>query len=205
MSNWMESEVHIIGPADEIARFRATHIRKDENGQDELDFETIIPMPPQLKDYAQEAPSNAYVWALGGELYAPSDTWRRIGKSVLDETPLEWPWVRTLGVNSREGLLQWAEKNRADELADAKRAMEAERATGYRDWYDWQIDNWGCSCGCSAFEWLSDDQTIFYMMTPWTAPEPIFRRLVELFPTLTFTCHFVEENVEADWTHTYAA
>ena len=32
MPNWMESEVQITGPVDEIARFRVAHIRKDEHG-----------------------------------------------------------------------------------------------------------------------------------------------------------------------------
>ena len=83
--------------------------------------------------------------------------------------------------------------------------MEIERTTGYRDWYDWQVDNWGCKWGCSEFEWLSDDQTAFFMATPSFVPEPIFHELVTLFPSLTFECHFVGGEWEIDGMATYAA
>ena len=113
--------------------------------------------------------------------------------------------VCELGITSREGLLNWAEVNRPHELAVAKRVMQVERATGYRHWYDWQLINWGCKWSCAGFVWRSDDQTAFLMSTPWSAPTPIFKKLVELFPTLTFACHFVEECDGIDETETYAA
>ena len=47
MPNWMECEVQIIGPTDEIARFRTAHIGNDQNGELQLDFDSIIPMPPE--------------------------------------------------------------------------------------------------------------------------------------------------------------
>ena len=116
-----------------------------------------------------------------------------------------WAWVCELGITSREGMLNWAEVNRPHELAVAKRVMEVERATGYRHWYDWRCVNWGCKWGCAGFVWLSDDQTAFLMSTPWSAPIPIFKKLAELFATLTFACHFVEECDGIDETEIYAA
>ena len=44
MPNWMECEVRIIGPIDEIARFRTAHIGNDQNGELQLDFDSIIAM-----------------------------------------------------------------------------------------------------------------------------------------------------------------
>jgi hypothetical protein len=204
MPNWMECEVQITGPVEEIARFRAAHIRKDKDGDDQLEFETIIPMPSELRD-TEARSSYPYVWALGGELYASRHLLRKFNLREAGATPLAYRWVRDLGITSREGLLHWATENHPDELAVAIRAMDNERATGYRDWYDWRCDNWGCKWGCSEFAWQNDDQTAFYMMTPWSAPVPIFEKLVELFPTLTFACRFVEEGMAIDETETYAA
>jgi hypothetical protein len=204
MPNWMECEVQIIGPADEIARFRTAHIGNDQNGELQLDFDSIIPMPPELRD-TKATPSDAFIWALGGELYASRSLLRRFGYETADATPLGRPWVCELGITSREGLLNWAEVSRPHELAVAKRVMRVERATGYRHWYDWQLINWGCKWGCDGFVWRSDDQTTFLMSTPWSAPIPIFKKLVELFPTLTFACHFVEECDGIDETEAYAA
>jgi hypothetical protein len=200
----MECEVRIIGPTDEIARFRTAHIGNDQNGDLRLDFDSIVPMPSELRD-TNAGPSDAFIWALGGELYAPRNLSRRLGLEMADATPLNRAWVRELGVTSREDLLNWAEVNRPHGLAVAKRVMEIERTTGYRNWYDWQLINWGCKWGCAGFVWQSDDQTAFLMSTPWSAPVPIFKKLVELFPTLTFACHFVEECDGIDETETYAA
>jgi hypothetical protein len=192
-----------VGIDDEIARFRTAHIGKYQDGELQLDFNSIIPMPPELRD--TDAPSDDFIWALGGELYASRSLSRRLGYETADATPLGQSWVCELGITSREGLLNWAEVNKSHELTVAKRVMEVERATGYRDWYDWQCDNWGCKWGCAGFVWQSDDQTAFLMSTPWSAPIPIFRKLVELFPTLTFACRFVEECNGIDETETYAA
>ena len=198
MPNWMERI-----PTDEIVRFRAEHIREDEDGDDWLDFNSIIPMPPQLRG-ADAGASDAFVWAFGGELHSSRDLLRRVGLYSADDTPLDRPWVRSLGIATREEFLRWAEKNRPDQLAAAERAMENESATGYRDWYDWQVDNWGCKWGCYGFMWQSDDQTAFSMETPWSAPEPIFQKLAVLFPSLTFACHFFEDGM-VDETRVYAA
>ena len=47
MPNWMECDVRIIGPIDEIARFRTAHIGNGQNGGLQLDFDSIIAMPPR--------------------------------------------------------------------------------------------------------------------------------------------------------------
>ena len=38
MSNYMHTTVQIAGPANEISRFLAAHIHKDNNREDVLDF-----------------------------------------------------------------------------------------------------------------------------------------------------------------------
>ena len=157
MPNWMKCDVKITGPTDEIARFRTAHIGYDQDGDLQLDFDSIIPMPPELED-TNATQSDAFVWTLGGELYASRSLLRRSGYETADATPLGLPWVCELGITSREGLLNWAEVNRPHALAVAKRVMEVERATGYRHWYDWWCVNWGCKWGCDGFAWQSDDQ-----------------------------------------------
>ena len=205
MPNWMTSEVQITGPSDEIARFRSVHICSDEAGEDWLDFNSIIPMPPELKNTKSGGYIDVLVWALGGELYAERNLWRKLGMHAAADTPIGRPWLRDAGITTRQELLLWAEKEHPDQLDAARRTREVERATGYRNWYDWQLENWGCKWGCSEFMWLSDDKTAFYMDTPWSAPSPVFEKLVELYPSLTFTCHFVEAGNDIDYVETYTA
>ena len=122
-----------------------------------------------------------------------------------DDAPLNLAWLRERGIANREELLCWAEKELPSELNAARRILNVERSTGYRSWYDWQLENWGCKWGCCGFEWLCDDETAFCMDTPWSAPSPIFHKLVELYPSLTFSCHFEEPNMEIDYVETFTA
>ncbi len=136
MPNWMTSEVRITGPDDEIARFRAAHISKDEDGEDILDFNSVIPMPLELKGTQAGACIDALVWALGGELCAERDLLRKLGMCSAADTPFDLPWVQDLGITTREKLLSWAGIERTEALDAARRALELERSTGYRNWYD---------------------------------------------------------------------
>jgi hypothetical protein len=187
MPNWLYIEVHIDGPIDEIARFRAAHIREDD-GKVKLDFNSIIPKPPELNDTECGGYTDVLIWALGGELYAKQNLLRKLGMQSADDTPLDWPWLRERGIASREELFRWAEKEIPDKLDTARRILEIEHSAGYRSWYDWQVENWGCKSGCYEFMRLPDDNAVFCRDTP----RPIVDKLVELYPALTFTYHLVE-------------
>jgi hypothetical protein len=201
----MYVDVQIDGPLDEIRRFHAAHICNDNDGNDMLDFNSIIPMPLELEDTESGGYTDVLIWALGGELYSQRNVLRKIGMHSADDTPLDRAWLRELGIATREELLRWAEKELPDELDTARRVFNIEHSTGYRSWYDWQHENWGCKWGCCGFGWLSDEKTAFYMDTPWSAPTPIFRKLVELYPALTFSCHFEEPGEDIDYIETFTA
>src|SRR5690242_9459523 len=95
MPNWMYIDVHIDGPMDEIRRFRAAHICRDNDSQDMLDFDSIIPMPPELNDTeCCSCYTDELIWALGGELYARRDVLRKTGMHSADDTPLDRAWLR---------------------------------------------------------------------------------------------------------------
>ena len=134
MPSWMYIEVHIDGPLDEIARFRAAHIREDNDSKDMLDY-SIIPIPPELNDTECGGYTDVLVWALGGELYADQHVLGKIGMHSADDTPLDRAWLRERGVATREELLRWAEKELPGESDTARRVLKVEHSIGYRSWY----------------------------------------------------------------------
>lgn len=91
--------------------------------------------------------------------------------------------------------------------------IEAERETGYSNWYDWCIANWGTKWPAAEFvlrephnileDWLtsidpcvSEQENIeFTFDTAWDTPTPIFNALGLKFPDLWFTVYALEE----DW------
>ena len=62
---------------------------------------------------------------------------------------------------------------------------------GAESWYDWAIANWGTKWNAYDIEW-SGNQVQFY--TAWEFPYPVISRLAELFPTLTISFLYADED-----------
>lgn len=60
--------------------------------------------------------------------------------------------------------------------------------TGFTNWYDWACEKWGTKWGAYDFEERTrgDDHYVFKFETAWSFPTPIFEKLHELYPELTF-------------------
>ena len=85
-------------------------------------------------------------------------------------------------------------KKMPDELRGTKAPCEPNPELvakyGYDNWYDWHINNWGT-------KWNSYDNEIqdnvLSFQTAWSMPEPIFKMMAEMYPTMTFEVEVVEE------------
>jgi hypothetical protein len=68
------------------------------------------------------------------------------------------------------------------------------KAMGHRDWYSWSVERWGTKWNACRVE--IDDASIecgsieITFETAWSAPEPVLRKMVEMFPKLTFRCEW---------------
>jgi hypothetical protein len=60
----------------------------------------------------------------------------------------------------------------------------AEKETGYSNWYDWAIANWGTKWGAYSYEERERDEGrfVFKFETAWAFPLPVFNKLAELHP-----------------------
>lgn len=77
--------------------------------------------------------------------------------------------------------------------------QEAFNATGYYDWYQWSLDNWGVKWDASNLQTkeLSDFHTIIYTFdSPWGTPEHFVVELSKLYPSCTF--EMVSGSIEND-------
>lgn len=71
---------------------------------------------------------------------------------------------------------------------------------GYKNWYDWEKDNWGVKWGLCDPE-LKDDQAedgylTYAFKTPWTYPEKWLALVSKEWPDLVFDLYFVGEGYE---------
>ena len=163
--------------------------KDDDEGKEYFDFNKIIPMPDILADIEEstEAEHGAALLLLQSEMapYAcgnlydfeierireatglPSDTpIRKIARAYLNENPE----TANLG----------------------RRRLVAINETGYASWYPWSIESWGT-------KWNSYDNDFSKLntvnfKTAWSMPEPIMKKLSELFPKVEFEWKWADED-----------
>ncbi len=81
----------------------------------------------------------------------------------------------------------------------ALKNQQAYIATGYTNWYDWSIDNWGVKWDASNLQAkeLSDFNTVIYSFdSPWDTPEHFVIELSKLYPDACF--EMVSGSIEND-------
>lgn len=69
---------------------------------------------------------------------------------------------------------------------------EEEKKYGENNWYDWSIKNWGTKW--NAFEPVIDGNYVFFL-TAWSFPEPVIRKLSEMFPDVYFVWEYADEDI----------
>jgi hypothetical protein len=191
MPNHVTTHCVITGPRDELERFRTTMIRAPEGKDEEtLDFDLITPMPRTLKTMTAGSNANLGIELLTGEP-------KPCIFGLISQSYLDFPWIQDLGITSIEELRAWGEKERPDAIEAGEAAITAHRQTGFYDWYDWSIANWGTKWNSYHFsidnDDVGDDKLSFRFDTAWGFPSPIFEKLAGMFPVLRFECVCFDE------------
>ena len=60
------------------------------------------------------------------------------------------------------------------------------------DWYGWRVSNWGTKWNSFNLTFLDDDTIRFN--TAWNCPEPVIRKLSELYPYVEIEHWWADEN-----------
>jgi hypothetical protein len=74
--------------------------------------------------------------------------------------------------------------------------------TGYKCWYDWSCDNWGTKW--NAYQQELDEKTNqIHFQTAWASPEPVIKKLSEMFPNATFLVTYQDEFEDEEHEYEY--
>ena len=196
MPNYVTSRCEVIGPADEVARFRLEMVRPAPAGHSDaggqmLDFDAIIPMPPILREAessTQAEEGMALIGARGGEvapfatlgLYQARIDWIRQEAGLAYDARITDVATAFLTKHPR-----WEEQGRL--------RMRALLETGYANWYPWAIAKWGTKWGAFRYHQLADEPFAFQFETAWSFPTPVFQAISARFPELAFDCATFDE------------
>ena len=92
------------------------------------------------------------------------------------------------------------EDKREAHEAQMKRNIEL---YGYKDWYDWNVANWGTKWDVGGSDFVIDDvgnELQCYFDSAWTPPIPLFERLTELGYTVNATYYEPGVGFVGRWT-----
>lgn len=185
MPNHVTTVVTMTGSQSDIDRFCAAHIVDDN-----FLFETIIPKPPCVDKTESGTLATAGFYALTGCIMTRFiDLWshpfERYRKD-FEENPK---------LTSIEFFREWLEVHDPEAIEKGKATLACFRETGFFDWYDWSIANWGTKWGAYEFKLRSrePERLVIEFQTAWNVADPIFRKLAELYQEADFTLAAIDE------------
>jgi len=195
MPNHVTTLCKVSGSPAAVLTFREKHITKgkDENSGEEyenFDFQTIIPKPAILRETTSGSEEILGLAALVGDVI--SIDFERSFPFLKSEMKLKGP-----PIHHAEQVRAWLAKHRPKALEAGRLSARAIAETGYPDWYQWAIANWGTKWDAYEYKELPSssgpDLFVFQFNTAWSFPEPIFEKLAELHPELRFEVESVDE------------
>lgn len=169
MPNWCSNKTEISGPEDQVERLLQNATVTDDHGVQEVSFAALIPMPEILIGTTSPTPTGEF------------DSTR------YDE------WVND--PENEHWTAEKVEEVRIKHYEAITKAEEALAATGYSNWWDWQLDNWGVKWGDSgsvvdALDPPRDGHvavTVAYD-TPWGPfADDFWNKISRMYPDIEFT------------------
>lgn len=173
MPNYVMNEVTFRGNEEEIKKLRAL-LKSNVN---EFDFNKVIPMPESLN---LEDGSDTEVAIQAAKA-------KRAGKIHCDYIE-ERIWAR-----ERHTYDEWA--------AIGEKYLQNIDKYGFPTWYGWRNKYWGTKWNSDDVEWISDNTVRF--TTAWNMPQPVYEKISELFPDLTFYVLFADEDIGNNCGHVW--
>lgn len=171
MPNWCYNSATITGPKEDLDKFVQAITVTNPADGDEYDLTLPFPTPQELQDT-----TSSYF------TIEPNENWAK----MLAEGKMSQEWYDQLVRNNAEGY--------------AKQQANLAKY-GYKDWYDWNIDNWGTKWAPRVEDFDYSDGVDGYGAriemrydTAWSPPSKLIQALSGLFPTLKFHTTFDEES-----------
>jgi flagellar hook protein FlgE len=170
MPNHIQNRLIIIGTAQDVDELLYRIKGTTETGKEiEIDFDKIIPMPDDL-----QIESDSYV-------------------TILEPTrfrPIPPKWVIDKELNNLINT-----KGETDPVTlNFKKAMENVEKYGHATWYTWRVGKWGTKWNAYKYNDSRNTNSTIYFQTAWSAPLPVIEKLSEMFPNVTLTLDYADED-----------
>lgn len=163
-------------------------IKNDEKGMGSIDFNKLIPMPPELNiEKGSDTQKGCKLFSKYANraqkiittLNNPNVDNEEFTKAALAQKEL---------IKELNGLSD--ENKRLFDLG--KQYNENVNNYGYGDWYDWSVANWDTKW--NAYDFSHYENTISFS-TAWSAPDSVIRAISEKYPDVEVFHRWADEDL----------
>lgn len=200
MPNWVINKLEVKG-SNAVDAIKS-HMTKNERGELDFDFNTLIKMPEELK--VEESSKSFDGLKLFIAKYTPAIQCIGTANDKKKFGVIVAPLVKNDCSDLSKYMLKEQEaqniiskySNNIPELLEIGEKLYR-NIVNYDclDWYDWSVKNWDTkwnSCNTYILE-EDDDKIVFQFDTAWSPSEKIIDKLAELHPDLEITYKYAEE------------
>lgn len=163
----------------------------DDDGEKFFDFNKMIPMPESLNIESGSLTDECIVYHLTDRCQ------KKINELEPEKRELLGKMLRSLGAGWIEELFKRAARDAvkdADEMYRKGRIyIDNFQKYGHTTWYEWCWANWGTKWNSYSF-WKVDENTIEFD-TAWSAPEPVMKKLSEMYPNVEIEHKWADEDM----------
>ncbi len=182
MPNRVINMIDVQGDPRRINEMREA-IQNDECGLGTIDFNKIAPMPPSLEIECGTRTDRG--------VKAVRDFLEVYGIAHPDETD-----ISKVPIEIQEAFLSVRPDIDREDWELGKQAYMNQLQYGAQTWYGWAIDNWGTKWNAYGYDGTGyENGNGLYCQTAWSAPHPIMAKLAEMYPDLTFTHEWADEDL----------
>lgn len=167
---------------------------KNENGETIFDFNLLIPMPDELNitetsekkgwmtAYLAAVDPHSLITIAGYEKWE-EERFMRILMLLRRDSSLS-------AINYDDKLLPDIESIQMGE----KYISNLEKY-GYDTWYNWCVHNWGTKWNSYDYSRYAFDKSVISFSTAWSAPFPVFEKLLQDNPDMSFMVYYADEDM----------
>lgn len=188
MPNYVYNKLTVTGSKSELDKFKEV-VKTNTNI---FDFNGIEPMPKELEIECSSSGSLAVMLINSNQDALIKGTrFERVCSNIFDIDDK----------TTAKDLLDFLSKNKnidkfnAINLDLGYQYISNKEKYGHENWYEWSVENWGTKWNAVDVNYTESTDTSLTVefLTAWSIAEPIFKKMIEKFPNLTFSGCFVEE------------
>lgn len=159
-------------------------VKSDEYGLGSIDFNKLVPMPPDL-DMEEGSRTDCGLKAYRDFIGVYTFNGKKEDFDLLN-----------IPEKAEQAFLRVRPDIDRDTWNLGRRAFMNKQKYGVTSWYDWRIKNWGTKWNAYGYEGgVQFDGKSLRFLSAWSPPEPIIAKLAEMYPDLDFTRQWADEDI----------